>query len=404
MADQIKEIATATITPEDLTGNQFSGTLFSTDANTQYHATEITLGGTFPIAADIEVNNYKATQITQEQRGSAIVDVNSSVRLAFQTPIDFSQEHFNFAITSGTAIIENRFNVNDSEVKSENNVIGNDNVINWAQGGLLSRSSSGAIFYHNTNLSNSTTLVRFLNGTQTNIDTLTMRPKAYDGDRYYYWINSANNAIIRYDIETETSTSTSLQSSINSAVDNPRLVYSNGVLLYIPQVYATQHFIIDPSTGRVSYISISSDFFIQGQSGVGFYFDPDTRECSAFAWSSASTLAKAVYVCPPFTVPATSGNGLVLTNKTASFFAPDLDTQCIASICATGLNTFIHLTVDVAFQEYDYDIPASLRIISLAKNTTNRTSFYARNSVLSPSNTDFPVTAKVRFAGVETTI
>jgi len=307
-------------------------------------------------------------------------------------------------MTAGTAIIENRFNVNDAEVKYESNVYGDPNVINWSNGGLVSKSSSGAIFYHNTNLSNTTALVRYLNGSTTNIDTQSLRPKAYDGGQYYYWINAANNAIIRYDIETQTSTTTSLQSSIAVPVDNPRLVYSNGVLLYIAQLTATQHFLIEPSTGRVNYINISPDFFIQGTSGIGFYFDPDTRECSAFAWSSGTTLSKAVYTCLPFTVSSTTTSGIVFSAKSSNFYTPNLNSNTQASISATGLDTFLHMTVNTTFNEYDYGTPASLRLLGPAKDLSNRTSFYARNSVSSPSNTDFPVTAKVRFAGVETTI
>lgn len=409
MADQLKEIHTATIAVSDLTSEQYVD-FFTTDASTQYNITAAVVGSnTFPVDPNLEVNNFKAATLSTTAIASAIVDVSSSVRLAFPSQLSFSKTVLALGTSNSTGwSVDTNFSINGTSVNTENNSLTGPN---YYRGGLASTASDGDFFYFYTD-GNSTTEFRKNaggpTGTETVINSTTYRYIAFDGVRYYYWIQNTST-LRRYDIETETTTDISMSST---GMSNPssytRLMYCNGYLAYFNTSSGYPQ-IIDVSTGNRVRLSGTNYSDAYGYGGatirVGFWIDPDTKNVAFISQSNSSTgpIDKVTLNNIGDFSTAYEDNNSAMGNSSTSYldYSPTLSASYQIS-GMTGLDTFLGTTSSGVY-EYTWDTATAIRQVNSESNYTEAY-LSTEEAVSSPTDTDFPATIAVRLSGVQVTL
>lgn len=410
MADQLKEIHTATIAVSDLTSNQYAD-FFTTDASTQYNITAaVTVGNTFPVDPNLEVNNFKAATLSTTAIASAIVDVSSSVRLAFPSQLSFTRKILALGTSNSTGWnVDTNFSINGTSVKEENTSVTGPN---YNLGGLASTASDGDFFYFYTD-GNSVTQLRKCaggpTGTETTITSDSYRYIAFDGVRYYYWIHNTST-LRRFDIETETTTDISMSSTdLSNGTSYSRLMYCNGYLAYFNTTNGYPQ-IIDVSTGnrvRLSGTNYSQAYgYGAATTRVGFWIDPSTKNVAFISQSNASTgpIRKVTLnnIGDFSTAYTDNSNPLGTSSTSYNTYSPNLSAAGYQISGMTGLDTFLG-TTSAGVYEYTWDTATAIRQVNAEVNYTM--AYLSTDDVISsPTDTDFPATIAVRLTGVQVTL
>lgn len=410
MADQLKEIAATIITPEDLIQNQFSPTIVATNASTQFRISEIVSENGFGGNLNIQVNSFKAAEVTNPFSNSVIVDFNSTVRAAFENPVTFIRDYESvFNSTSGNKYqITRQFLVNDVVVKTVKETISTN--LSTTFGGLPSIASDGDFFLFTLAGNTSTNDVKLVKkaggpqGTQTNVIS-TNSDFAFDGVRFYYFVQGSQYR--RFDIETETNlVFPHTGSGILSPESQNRIVFTNGILVYMNNA-ETNGFItaVQISTGINVSISGRANFynFVSVSHGVSFYYDAESGILTGISNNqNIPALLRIVVTDLFFTAGITSNSNVSVTEISNNFFNPAISAS-VPSILMTSSETFyIQEQNGGKFKEYRFGVPVAIGSPPVATSSNNRLMF-TEIAISAPTTQDFPVSLKLRLAGVETT-
>ena len=408
MADQIKEIATATILPENLTGNQFSATIASTNASTKLRIVEIVGENGFGAACTLQVNNFKAADITNPPSGSAIVDVSSSVRAAFASPVSFIRTYLNGPTATSTYPVTRTSLINGTLVKTDTEILALSNNLQF--GGLPSIAPDGDFFAYNqpTDVaSGSGALIKRAggpSGTQSNAFATTT-DIAFDGVRYYYRVASSTS-VIRFDIVTETSTNLTITgAALDGGSSNNRLIFTNGILVWLNGPGNNQFQAIDLTTNRCVNITGKSSFYDTNSTVAcaSFFYDRDSGTLRGLATDASANIRFNTVTGLVFSVGQTSvGCTEQNANSGIAFYEPDLIVNQGMGFLMLSLDTFYGQRAG-GLSLYRVGVPAALSDAPLGFNNQQPRLMFTRTAQTSPTNADFPVSLKLRLAGVETT-
>ena len=407
MPDQLKEIATATILPENLTGNQFSGTIVSTNASTKLRIVEIVGENGFGAACNLQVNNFKAAEILSPPSGSAIVDVSSTVRAAFASPVSFIKTYLSGPTSSSVFNAIRTSLVNGTTVKTETEVLSLSNNLQY--GGLPSIAPDGDFFAYNqpTDVSSgSGALIKRAggpSGTQTTV-IATTTDIAFDGVRYYYRVVSSTS-VYRFDTVTETSTNLTITgAALDGGGSNNRLIFTNGILVWLNAAGNNQFQAIDLATNRCVNITGKSSFYDTNSTVacVSFFYDRDSGTLRGLSTNASNIISFNTVTNLVFFAGQTSVPCVERPYELNTFYEPDLVLSSGMGFLMVSLDTFYAQRAG-GLSLYRMGVPAAIEAAPVGYNQQQPRLMLARTAQTAPTNADFPVSLKLRLAGVETT-
>lgn len=425
MADQLKEFFNDTVNVTELTGGQYY-TLLTTDASTQAVIKAVDVGSnTFPstIVPQLQINTVNAGNIAESAVGSEIVDVSSTVRLATPTALEFKEVALQMPLSTTEVSLTSTYELNGEYATDADglNYEGASPTSNSFTG-YFAKASDGDVFYTQRDQNGaSVTLFKVsggLPGTSTTaLSPGNYRPLAWDGGQYYYYLDSATS-LVRYDIETETSTSITLDNlgSAATTASRCRSAYSNGYFFFRYDIYNA--IVIDVSTGHwVQLSALSGQAAVNTYSDYGFHMDPTTKNFTIIyrTDSGYSTLAK-YYIDNIGDFSASSSTNstaytrdYISTINTTTTSPLMEDSSPYTSIAMVDRNTF--------YSKGDASIGDPIVLYSWPDGATSITGTtvqalassvfliaHTEKTVASPTATQFPNSITLRVSGVETTL
>lgn len=279
MPDTLKQIYSGTVNVTGLTGNQ-TATLFTNNATTRFVIKDVDVTNTFPVVPNLTVGGVAVAALNTNLTGSEIVDVSQSVAFSFPTTLSYSSASQWFFIGSATSRSTSTFRINGLTAATSTV----DQATPTAQNSyapVVYTAPDGDVFHISTDGDVTWNLFKYAgsaSGTQTTINTGNTgnySPVAFDGINTFYWLSSTTNLRI-FNADTETTTNVTLAAGIASGNTRPRLVFSNGYLIWVSSDGAVPYF-IEVSTAR--WITLTSNGLSADNSNhyPGFHFNPTTR-------------------------------------------------------------------------------------------------------------------------------
>lgn len=202
MADTLEEIYKATVTESSFNASG-EATIITTDANTRYAIKDVQvkqLGG-INVAANLLVNDVTVADVTSSATGSEIIGTSSTVKLKTNTfPLTYQDVYFGFIPN----VSPNRI---DKKIKAivngiEDTGLGFITAHNETPYGNVSNENYMAHYQVHNNVAvrirhdgNSSTALHVYNSSNANVftETTSYTPKAFDQERYVYWLPSGSN-------------------------------------------------------------------------------------------------------------------------------------------------------------------------------------------------------------------
>lgn len=415
MPDTLKQFYNATIDVTGLTGNQ-TATLFTNDATTRAVIKDIAVANTFPVVPNLTVAGTPTAALSGNLSGSEIVDVSQAVQVSFPAALQFSQVNIQYLTSSsaGTRTVTSSSRINGVSVKDTAAVLTNPAPTSWNPNGYHYVAADNDVFYVQQNGSNNFILTKTAGGpggTASNVVNSTY-PVAFDG-RYYYYLTSTTN-LRRFDPETETTTDTTLSSSVPAASTYARMIHSNGYLMYIA-ANNNNPYIIKISNGIWAFQSGYGSF---GPGGVytgvitsmpSFFIDPVTLVATIYWVDSVNATFKTRSIGPAstnsFTANQTNSTVPFYISKSANSWGPFASTVQQKVTALVDANTALMYYSNNA--SYIVDITSDTgdwpQTTLLSASTTFDFFFSSSNPTPTVNTTNFPSTISLRVTGVEVT-
>jgi len=348
--------------------------------------------------------------------GSEIVDVSQAVAMSFTSPLAYSQLTNSFVvIVSGLAYTRNAisFRINGLPVNSTN-VDQSVPTQLESYSPVVYTAPDGDVFQVATDGDSRWFLYKYAgsaSGTQTTINTgntTNYSAIAFDGINTFYWVTSTTN-VRAFNADTETTTNITVGNAASTGSTRPRLVHSNGYLMWI-WTDGTYPTLIELSTGRCvncTGVAVSTDHanIIQG-----FHFNPTTRIATIMSYYFTTN----VYY--KYTSPAIP----VLTTGSSTFSSswPSVSQSPSSFTNRSALNnqnaTIVLTSGDGGIMLDSSTLPCVLSNLSASSGWTltgplspTASAYWRPRAVdnLSPTinTTNFPVSISLRLTGVEVT-
>ena len=234
MADTLEEIYKATVTESSFNASG-EATIITTDANTRYAIRDVQvkqLSG-INVNTDLLVNDVTVANLTSNVTGNEIIGTSSTVKLKTDTfPLTYQDVYFGFIPNVSPYRIDKKIKAIVNGV--EDTGIGFITAHNESPYGTISDENYMSHYQVHNNVSvrirhdgNSSTQLHVYNssGSQLFSDTTSYSPKAFDQERYVYWLPSGGN-FKQYD--TLNNTTNNITYSLGSAnvSSYSRLVYA----------------------------------------------------------------------------------------------------------------------------------------------------------------------------------
>ena len=284
MADTLKEIFNGNLTVSNLASTG-SYTFLTTDANTQYVIKDVQTNGknfgTSPVPY-LMVNGFAVANLLTNASGSEIVDTNSSVSAkVFDGAVTLVTHSLKYV--SGERLYTNTFStVNGTTVAHASDSY--TDLGSFPNLGVnasnLSISSSGAVFYTNLDGNSTSQLIRRVSDTPTTITSPSYGWCVFDGgSNYYYTGSDGSSMLFKYNIETQTATSLSAQTTLSTNSYPNAYFMNNGMILvnYSANNQTNALIILNPANG---YYGTVTGLTGVSQSGTNYrnsgYYDSTT--------------------------------------------------------------------------------------------------------------------------------
>ena len=197
MADTLEEIYKATLSASDFDSNGVK-TIFTTDANTSYVLKDIQVQSSLaavPIQSNLLINDVTVANLDSAVSGSEIVAPSSTVKVdASSYPLAYTDKYYSVFNTSGQMMRNTSSfvaGVADTSLIGVNTTTTPYTVATNAQyTGYWEGVGANNLAIKITADENSTSTLNVYNssGTQIFYDTTSYSPKAFDGERYIYWL------------------------------------------------------------------------------------------------------------------------------------------------------------------------------------------------------------------------
>ena len=256
MADTLEEIYKATLNESGFNASG-EATIITTDANTRYAIKDVQvkqLGGT-NVSSNLLVNDVDVADVTSSVSGNEIIGTSSTVKLKTDTfPLTYQDVYFGFIPNASPDRIDKKKKAFVNNV--EDTGLGFITAHNETPYGNINNSNYMAHYQVHNNVAvrirhdgNSSTELHVYNssGSQIFSETGVYSPKAFDQERYVYWLPSGSN-FKQYD--TLNNTTNNITYSLGSAnvSSYSRLVYAGENWFWgVPQYSGT-------SAGNRAYI------------------------------------------------------------------------------------------------------------------------------------------------------
>ena len=413
MPDTLKQFYNATINVTGLTGAQ-TAPLFTNSATTRAVIKDIDVANTFPTPPNLTIAGTPTATLSSSLTGSEIVDVSQAVAISFPTALTYTSSTLVYLNTSTqrTIVSHSISGTQVSSVTTDQATPAQDGAVNFSS--FLYYAPDGDVFSVQTN--GDATWFLFKNagsagGTRTTINTgntANYSPIAFDGVNTFYWLSSTTN-LRAFNADTETTTNTAIV-AVSVGSTHPRLVHSNGYLLYT-NTNNYYPYLIEISTGRWAFCTGVACDWDQNTSIPGFWFEPSTRVATLMFFNSAGPNVYYRYISPAIPVLTAASvtfatawsSGILAAGSFQGSSAASSQTHIVLSSADGG----------IMFQGTIY--PAILSGISGAtsgwrlSNALNATNggFWRPRALnnLSPTvnTTNFPSTISLRITGVEVT-
>lgn len=291
MPDTLKQIYSGTINVTGLTGNQ-TATLFTNNATTRVVIKDVDVTNTFPVVPNLTVGGVAVASLNTNLTGSEIVDVSQSVAFSFPAALSYTSSSLSYANGGGIYRSATTFRINGNTASTANF----DQTLPTAvesYSPFLYTSPDGDVFQVATDGNSRWFLYKYAGsagGTQTTVNTgntTNYTPVAFDGINTFYWLSSTTNLRI-FNADTETTTNVTI-AAVTAGSTNPRLLFSNGYLLWL-YTDGANPVLIEVSTGRwlnCTGAAMSVDNFFNF---MGFYFNPTTRVVTTLYYYNTGNL------------------------------------------------------------------------------------------------------------------
>jgi hypothetical protein len=413
MPDTLKQFYNASINVTGLTGNQ-TATLFTNNATTRAVIKDIDVANTFPVAPNLTVAGTTVASLGSNLTGSEIVDVSQAVQISFPAALIYTAStlvYLNPGVQR-TSIIYNISGFQSSNVILDQAVPSQDGAATHSP--ALYYATDGDVFSVQTNGDSSWFLFKnagSASGTRTTINTgntANYSAIAFDGVNTFYWLSSTTN-LRAFNADTETTTNTAIAAT-TAAAQWPRIVHSNGYLLYA-HANGNYPYLIEISTGRwVQCIGVADDWD-QASSIPGFWFETSTRVATLMFFNGAGPNVYYRYISPAIPVLTAASSSFSSTWSSGTLAAGSFQ----GSAAATSSTHIVLSSADGGIMLQGTIYPATLSGISGATsgwrlsaglNATNGAFWRPRayNNLSPTVNTiNFPSTISLRVTGVEVT-
>jgi hypothetical protein len=407
MADTLKEIFNGNLTIANLAATG-SYTFLTTDANTQYVIKDVQTNGknfgTSPVPY-LMVNGFAVANLLTNAGGSEIVDTNSSVSAkVFDGTL--TVETHNLKYVSDSKLYTRTYStVNGATVANSSDTytdLGSFPNLS-TQNANLSISSSGAVFYTYMDGNSSCQLIRRVSGTNTTITNPSYGWCVFDGgSNYYYTTGDGSSTLVKYNIETQTSTS--LNTTTLSTNSYPNAYYmNNGMILfnYSANNQANALGILNPATGAFAIVTGLTGV---NQNGTTYrnsgYYNSTTGLYTLYR-RAAGTL----YKCQ-LDAAITLNNGTYNSAKTETVYTiPTLSNAFNDYVTQDNINYSwgVHGASLSKTQLSTYNTATGVTTLSdwVPVSTTTNQIFYSKST---PTVASFTGTLGLRITGVKSTI
>lgn len=275
MADTTTQKFNQTILWSDFVANSF--TLFTTDASTRYVIKDIELAdNTFSGSFGLVVDNTQVALVGGNVTGTEIIDVNSTVRLTFDTSVanyisvnylSNSGQSYSNNVTAG-AIFYTPSGFLSGSVTS-NTSVSMSQLTNYSQvtGGWL---LNGNFYYIYTDGNSQQALYRRaggITGTESTVYSNSYAPCCFDGVSKFYWVTGGQ----LYNYDTTTNSSNYL-GGFPGGTTYPMIVAVGGYVFYSPSYtgYNALYW-YRASNGGTGSIGTDTSVYSSNNGAVGFF-------------------------------------------------------------------------------------------------------------------------------------
>lgn len=300
MADQVKEIYNGSVTVADLVAGNGSGTLATTDANTQYVVKDVNLvSNTFTgVTPTLTINNTQVASVASSLTGSEIMDVSSTLKAKLYSTAPTTQNQVfkyisqspNWIYGSGTNYLLN--GTFASSGSSSNIPITNmSNLGSSTQ--YISFDNSGNFYYATWDGNSTTNLYRRaggINGSDTSIDTSSYAPKCFNGVDKYHWVGYANTNLYTYNINTNATTSVSCGTSSTTSYPEISMINNGLICFQRGDSQPTSAWVMDPSTGTSTQITGLPSVSMSTYHNTRIYYNATTNRYTVWRRNNTTTI------------------------------------------------------------------------------------------------------------------
>ena len=282
MADTLEEIYKATLTESSFNASG-EATVITTDANTRYAIRDVQVKqeSSLNVEADLLVNDVNVANVTSSVTGNEIIGTSSTVKLKTSTyPLTYKDIYFGFFPNVSPNVIDKKIKATVNGI--EDTGLGFITSHGETPYGSIQSYQYMAHYQVHNNVGvrilhdgNSATQVHVYNssGSQLFSDTTSYAPKAFDQERYVYWLPSGTN-FKRYDTQTDTTTNITYTLGSAGISSYARLVYAGenwfwGVPQYSGSSAGDRPYIFNAATQQFTDASNGNS----GQSQYGYSND-----------------------------------------------------------------------------------------------------------------------------------
>jgi hypothetical protein len=326
MPDTLKQFYNATINVTGLTGNQ-TATLFTNNSTTRAVIKDVVVTNTFPVIPNLTVAGTAVAGLISNLTGSEIVDVSQAVAMSFTSSLAYTSTTTMFLSSSSTHRISNVYNINGivaNTINVDQSLVTIDASASFVT--VLYYAPDGDVFSLQTNGDANWFLFKnagSAGGTRTTINTgntANNSPIAFDGVNTFYWLSSTTN-LRAFNADTETTTNTTITAVASGSTPGPRLVHSNGYLMY--QIAGGSiPYIIEISTGRWASFSGTAPNWDQTNAMPGFWFETSTRVATIFWFFSNSGSSNFYYRSVSPAIPAFTAGSVTIGTSWSDVLLP----------------------------------------------------------------------------------
>lgn len=302
MTDQVKEIYNGSITVANLVAGNGSGTIVTTDANTQYVVKDVALvSNAFTgITPTLTINNTQVASVPSSLTGSEIVDINSTLKAKLYSTAPTTQKQTTTYIsTSPTAVYATQVNyllngTSVAEGASTSTSVTNPSNFN-SNLYQTAFDNSGNFYYVSWDGNSQTTFYKRtggINGSDSNLfsGSNSYAPKCFNGVDSYYWIGYNDYTFYKYNINTGTSTTFATPVFSSTSYPDISMINNGYVCFHKGDSQPTSVWIFNPVTGASSQITGLPSVAPSTNHNVKVYYNATTNRYTIWRRNNNSTI------------------------------------------------------------------------------------------------------------------